>query len=115
VVSVIRIQRRRTKGWRMPEGAVYVGRPTRWGNPFAVGRGVPAREAVTQYREYLTTVPPSTLRDWLEPLRSATALCCWCPLDHPCHADVLIELLEQDAVARGTHRLAPDRNGAGRL
>lgn len=29
-----RIQRRRTKGWRMPEGAVYVGRPTRWGNPF---------------------------------------------------------------------------------
>jgi hypothetical protein len=31
---MIRIQRRRTKGWRMPEGAVYVGRPTRWGNPF---------------------------------------------------------------------------------
>lgn len=33
-----RIQRQRTKGWRMPEGAVYVGRPTRWGNPFAVRR-----------------------------------------------------------------------------
>jgi hypothetical protein len=32
-----RIQRQRTKGWRMPENAVYVGRPTRWGNPFAVG------------------------------------------------------------------------------
>jgi hypothetical protein len=30
-----RIQRKRTKGWRMPEGAVYVGRPSRWGNPFA--------------------------------------------------------------------------------
>jgi hypothetical protein len=30
-----RIQRRRTAGWRMPERAVYVGRPTRWGNPFA--------------------------------------------------------------------------------
>lgn len=29
-----RIQRRRTKGWRMPEGAVFVGRPTRWGNPW---------------------------------------------------------------------------------
>jgi hypothetical protein len=28
-----RIQRKRTKGWKMPEGAVYVGRPTRWGNP----------------------------------------------------------------------------------
>ena len=32
-----RIQRQRTKGWRMPEGAVYVGRPSRWGNPFRLG------------------------------------------------------------------------------
>lgn len=31
-----RIQRKRAKGWRMPEGAVYVGRPSRWGNPFGV-------------------------------------------------------------------------------
>ena len=30
-----RIQRRRTKGWRMPPGVVYVGRPTIFGNPFA--------------------------------------------------------------------------------
>lgn len=29
-----RIQRKRTKGWRMPDGAVYVGRPTVFGNPF---------------------------------------------------------------------------------
>lgn len=29
-----RIQRKRTKGWRMPSNAVYVGRPTKWGNPF---------------------------------------------------------------------------------
>jgi hypothetical protein len=34
-----RIQMRRTKGWRMPEGAVSVARPTRWGNPF-----VPVRQ-----------------------------------------------------------------------
>jgi hypothetical protein len=34
-----RIQRERTKGWRMPEGAVYVGRPSRWGNPFTVTNG----------------------------------------------------------------------------
>lgn len=31
-----RIQRKRTKGWRMPEGAVYVGRGSKWGNPFRV-------------------------------------------------------------------------------
>jgi hypothetical protein len=33
----MRIQRRRTKGWRMPEGAVYVGRPSKWGNPWEIG------------------------------------------------------------------------------
>ena len=32
----VRIQRRRLKGWRAPDGAVYVGRGTRWGNPFTV-------------------------------------------------------------------------------
>lgn len=32
-----RIQRKRARGWRMPEGAVYVGRPTRWGNPYTLG------------------------------------------------------------------------------
>ena len=36
-----RIQRQRTKGWRMPEGAVYVGRPGRWGNPFLIGQPIP--------------------------------------------------------------------------
>jgi len=31
-----RIQRKRTKGWRMPEGAIVVSRPSKWGNPFRV-------------------------------------------------------------------------------
>lgn len=70
-----RIQRKRTKGWRMPEGAVYVGRPTKWGNPFTVAghwivwaavalgfRGdVSGRRqaAVTLYRSWLTKrLPP---------------------------------------------------------
>jgi hypothetical protein len=38
-----RIQRLRTAGWKAPEGAVYVGRPSRWGNPFVYrdrGRGL---------------------------------------------------------------------------
>jgi hypothetical protein len=34
-----RIQRKRTAGWRMPENARYVGRPSRWGNPFRIYRG----------------------------------------------------------------------------
>lgn len=36
-MSPQRIQRKCTKGWRTPEGAMFVGRPTRWGNPFRVG------------------------------------------------------------------------------
>lgn len=35
-MSQQRIQRKRTKGWRMPEGAVYVGRPSLWGNPWTL-------------------------------------------------------------------------------
>ncbi|MEV8048934.1 DUF4326 domain-containing protein [Streptomyces bacillaris] len=33
----VRIQRRRTAGWRAPEGAVYVGRGSRYGNPYRLG------------------------------------------------------------------------------
>lgn len=36
----VRIQRKRTKGFRLPPDAVYVGRPTKWGNPYSVGGGV---------------------------------------------------------------------------
>lgn len=35
-MSPQRIQRRRTKGWKMPENTVYVGRGSRWGNPYRV-------------------------------------------------------------------------------
>ena len=35
-----RIQRKRTKGWRMPKNTVYVGRPNKWCNPFKVNAGV---------------------------------------------------------------------------
>ena len=42
-----RIQRQRTKGWKMPANTVYVGRPTVWGNPF-IGEG-----AMMAYRSWL--------------------------------------------------------------
>ncbi len=145
-----RIQRQRTKGWRMPPNTVYVGRPSQWGNPFAwsgerspwmaLAFGENADEAgrrkaaVKGYRWWLTNgkpdgfpVPAKTgegaaleygdgtvrttrdiavgmglmmfLREPLElpptpdisPLKGKD-LACWCPLDQPCHADVLIEV-----------------------
>lgn len=41
-MSAQRIQLRRTRGWRKPEGAIVVARPTRWGNPYVVGDRVTA-------------------------------------------------------------------------
>lgn len=88
-----RIQRRRTKGWRMPPGAIYVGRSTKWGNPFRVGIDGSAAECVEQYAERIAG------NIWTEPnarsIREELAgedLACWCSLDQPCHADVLLRL-----------------------
>lgn len=95
----IRIQRKRTKGWKMPENTVYVGRPTMWGNPFVVGGNsrnsfapVPANAAmaVSWFRADLAKL----LKKYphaLSTLRGKN-LACWCPLGSPCHADVLLEL-----------------------
>lgn len=117
----LRIQRTRAKGWRMLEGAVYVGRPTTWGNPFRVyridgrwcivgrscripkeSREEAAAGAVRLYVAYLDNdgSQAGAIRDeggsFLkqiapEELRGKQ-LACWCPLDQPCHADVLAEL-----------------------
>ena len=99
-----RIQRRRVKGWRMPENAVYVGRGSKWGNPYPIGSMHPsgdgetwvvinAATAVSLYRAHLEE------RLWGRPsLRSQVSelagkdLACWCAPDKPCHADILLEL-----------------------
>jgi len=98
-----RIQRKRTKGKRLiartrPCDAIYVGRPTRWGNHFDValyGRSI----AVSLFRGY-AELRAEREPDWLAPLRGHD-LACWCPLVDgqgnpvPCHADVLLELANQ--------------------
>jgi len=111
-----RIQRLRIKGWKMPSNTVYVGRPTKWGNPWAIqaclesGLFIPKacpQICVTEYRCWLTnSVSPNSehlgmyhklrdQREWiqrhLEELRGKD-LACWCPIDQPCHADVLLEM-----------------------
>ena len=86
----------RTKGWRMPRSAVYVGRPSPWGNPWRVTAVDDPSQAVEKYRRYAVEHAADGT-GWLDPLRDATALVCWCSLDQPCHADVLIELLADQA------------------
>ena len=90
-----RIQRSRAKGWRMPAGAVFVGRPTKWGNPYKVGTpAAPTPEAaVALFRDYLAR-RTEIVEEAREELKGRS-LACWCPLGQPCHADVLLELANQ--------------------
>lgn len=84
-----RIQRSRAKGWRMPDGAVYVGRPTRWGNPVPVEpTGTFDAAGRAEYRATLARADLAAIRRELR----GKPLCCWCPLDQPCHADILLEI-----------------------
>lgn len=107
-----RIQLSRKRGWRMPENTVVVSRPSRWGNPWRVGdQYIPdAAEAVRRFRcavlgftsngsfcepqahpdSYIGRIIADAPRD----LRGKN-LACWCALDEPCHADVLLELANQ--------------------
>jgi len=97
-----RIQRQRTPGWRLPANAVVVSRPTRWGNPFVLGvngrigarpdgSAWEAEDVVRWFREY-AVARMAREPEWLAPLRGMD-LACWCALDEPCHADVLLQLL----------------------
>ena len=80
----------------MPATAVYVGRPTRWGNPFpAVPTPHGRAAAVALYRTWITARP-----DLIAAARrhlTGRDLACWCPLDQPCHADVLLNILDNDS------------------
>ena len=92
-----RIQRKRTKGWRMPENTVYVGRPTKWGNPFKVGdkngKGIVLKTpsmVVEEYRRWLES--DTSLAFVAQRELRGKDLACWCKPGDPCHADVLIKV-----------------------
>lgn len=112
----------------MPEGAIYVGRPTRWGNPFTIvntprqgfvifddstpesGRSgfiasFPTREeavvaSIKMFKKHIRTLRGDR-KMLMSFAMSGTLrghdLVCWCPLDQPCHADVLLALANRDS------------------
>jgi hypothetical protein len=95
-----RIQRKRVKGWRMPPNTVYVGRPTKWGNPYKMTRIIDPdscsrEEAIRKYKDWLSQ-KLSNDPHFLDPLKNKD-LACWCRLDKPCHADILLEFLGRKA------------------
>jgi hypothetical protein len=85
-----RVQQQRTRGWLKPEGAISVARPHKWGNPFKVGEhGIStADDAVRLFRQWL---PGSPRYQEIGEL-AGHDLMCFCQLDKPCHADLLLEL-----------------------
>jgi hypothetical protein len=94
-----RIQRRRTKGWRLPKNTVYVGRPTRWGNPFPITPECDRETAIASYRAWLldpARTEGPTIAEIQRDLRGRD-LACWCRLDEPCHADILLEIANPSA------------------
>jgi hypothetical protein len=88
----IRVQRKRTKGWKMPENTIYVGRPTKWGNPYVVGIvGNNAEDCVIKFEQTMSIM---LKQDAVVELKGKN-LACFCRLDQPCHADVLLKIANQ--------------------
>lgn len=67
---------------------VYIGRPSKWGNPFAIGRDGTRAEVIEKFRAHLESSPH--LMAALPELRGKV-LGCWCT-PQACHGDVLLEL-----------------------
>lgn len=68
---------------------VYIGRPSKWGNPFPLSMGRTA--CINAYEKWILT-QPQLLAD-LHELKDKT-LGCWCK-PKPCHGDVLVKLIKQ--------------------
>lgn len=98
----IRVQRKRTKGFKMPENTVYVGRPSKWGNPFKVkmdkgekprNPNLPILIALSAYKKYIQEqVKGGNLN--IKELKGKN-LACWCKIGKPCHADILLKLANE--------------------
>lgn len=72
----------------VPAGAVYVGRPSKWGNPFEIGRDGNRAEVIAKHREWIKSQPQ--LLAALSEIRGKNLVCFCAPC--PCHADTLREM-----------------------
>lgn len=119
-----RIQRRRTKGWKMPPCTVIVDRSSGFGNPFPVAKAKSthmgkttdvwivgtwegpamwirdtkaeaAELAVAAFKSWIEQPSQQKLLETAKRKLRGKNLACWCGADQPCHADVLLELANQ--------------------
>ncbi len=86
-----RLQLSRKKGFRLPAGALVVARPTKWGNPYKPGKLTRAQAVASYRRDLMAEKLRVSAADARIELRGHD-LACWCSLDGPCHADVLLKV-----------------------
>lgn len=82
-----RVWNKRQKG--IPNEAIYVGRPTEWGNPYVIGKDGDRLTVVDKYKRWITS-RGNLVQKCKEELRGKD-LICWCAPE-ACHADVLLEI-----------------------
>jgi hypothetical protein len=86
-----RLRLSRKKGARLPAGAEVVARPTKWGNPYKIGK-LSREKTIAAYRsDLLAGKLKVSVADARHELRGRN-LACWCRLDEACHADVLLKV-----------------------
>jgi hypothetical protein len=79
----------------IPVGAVYIGRPSKWGNPFGIGKDGTRAEVVRKYEAWLRN-QPDLVEAAKRELRGKDVVCFCSPA--ACHGDVLVRVAnaEQD-------------------
>ena len=97
-----RIQIKKTKGWKLPEDAVFVGEGTKWKNPHSfVGElDIPTGEIILppdarEALQHVVDLYEYVVEDKHEEIKSELKgknIACSCPLDLPCHGDVLLKI-----------------------
>jgi hypothetical protein len=94
----LRVQLKRSAGWKMPANTVKVDRTTRWGNPFSATDCGSVAAAVAQHGRWMRgeiAAPGGAEPPTAEAIRGALAgrnLACWCPANGPCHAELLLAI-----------------------
>jgi hypothetical protein len=81
--------------WKKNSNAVYIGRPSKYGNPFKLS-DMPLGKCLGMYRLYLQAMLKVNPY-FLDELKGKD-LVCFCPLDKPCHGDIIIEYLEKGSI-----------------
>lgn len=96
---MIRIQRTRKAGDKLPPNTLCVTRGTLFGNPFPMQNEADRDRVVIEFREWVNRPEQDDLRrEFIERCKKENKkhIACWCSLESPCHGDVWIEVWNHD-------------------